>query len=452
MNSIDKQKVDVVLGTFFGDEGKGKVIDYLTSKNGYTVNVRANGGNNAGHTIEVNGKKHVFHLIPSGILNEDTTVIIGNGVVIDPEVLKREIDTLKENGISIDNRLFISDSASIILPYHILKDKAQEVDRANEKIGTTGKGIGPAYADRANRYPLKVSDLVNNYKVFAINAIQVAINDLNYKKCFEENNLNEVEVSNLLCSFSKEYSEFLKPYVIDTRSKLYQEIKKGNTILCEGAQATMLDVDHGTYPYVTSSNATIGGILTGTGLSHKNINDVYGVLKAYASRVGEGPFVTEEKGEIGEVIRKLGHEYGATTNRPRRCGWLDLVALKYACQINGINKLAINHLDTIGKLDNFKLCIAYNYLDQKITPQNEQFNIRNYGNYEPIYECFEGNFSLEKAKDWNSLPKSVKEYINCIEDLTETPITLIGTGPKRENIIEIEKPKVKILKPYETSY
>ena len=237
-----------------------------------------------------------------------------------------------------------------------------------------------------------------------------------------------------------------------TGGKLYQEIKKGNTILCEGAQATMLDVDHGTYPYVTSSNATIGGILTGTGLSHKNINDVYGILKAYASRVGEGPFVTEEKGEIGEVIRKLGHEYGATTNRPRRCGWLDLVALKYACQINGINKLAINHLDTIGKLDNFKLCIAYNYLDQKITPQNEQFNIRNYGNYEPIYECFEGNFSLEKAKDWNSLPKSIKEYINCIEDLTETPITLIGTGPKRENIIEIEKPKVKILKPYETSY
>ena len=418
------KNVNVVLGAFYGDEGKGKVIDYLSGNAKYAV--RFSGGNNAGHQVEVNGVKFAFHLLPSGILNKNTKAIIGNGVVVDPKVLIEEINNLKEHGYSCDN-LYISEKAHVIFPYHIALDAMQEDIREN-KIGTTKRGIGPAYCDKFERCGIRMEDFISRrFKEL----LKVNVKNKNtILKAYKHDKLNFNEIYKEY----KEYAKILKPYVCDTTTMLHKAIKKNENILCEGAQATLLDIDFGSYPYVTSSNPTIGGVSTGTGIGARYINEVYGVIKAYSSRVGEGPYVTELLDETGNKIRELGHEYGTTTKRPRRCGWLDIVALNYAIRINGMTAIAMNHLDTVGKLDKIKICVAYEYKGKK----TEYFrtNMDFLKNSKPIYEEFDGNFGdISKCKTFDELPENAKKYVNRIEELTDTPVKFIGTGAARENII-----------------
>lgn len=418
-------KVDVVLGCFYGDEGKGKIIDYLSQKADITV--RCTGGNNAGHTIEVDGKKFAFHLIPSGILNKGTKAIIGNGVVIDPKVLIEEIEMVKENGYSVDN-LYISDRAHVIFPYHIEMDRLQEELRKEGKIGTTCRGIGPSYCDKYERCGIRMGDLVN--KRFEK---QLRKNVEERNNVFNLYHHQTVDIDEIIAQYTK-YAEYLKPYVTDTVTLLHEAIEKDEKILCEGAQATLLDIDFGSYPFVTSSNPSIGGICTGSGIGARYIGEVYGVIKAYSSRVGEGPYLTEDKTEVGDLIRELGHEYGTTTKRPRRCGWLDLVALKYAVMVNGITGLAINHVDTIGKLDEIKLCVGYKR-NGKISMQFST-DLEEIENCEPVYETFEGNFGdLSNIKKREDLPENAQKYLNRIEEIVKTPIRFIGTGAGRDAMI-----------------
>lgn len=418
------KNVDVVLGTFYGDEGKGKIIDYLSTKADYTV--RCTGGNNAGHTINVNGKKYAFHLIPSGILNKNTKAIIGNGVVIDPKVLIEEINNLEDEGISTSN-LYISDKAHIIMPYHIKMDELQEELR-NNKIGTTKRGIGPAYCDKFERCGIRVMDFISDR--FATIARENIERKNEIFKLYGKETLNADKIIAEYIELSKK----LKPYVTDTVYMIHKAIEQDKKIVCEGAQATLLDIDFGSYPFVTSSNSSIGGICTGSGIGAKYIGNVYGVLKGYSSRVGEGPYITEQVNEIGDLIRELGHEYGTTTKRPRRCGWLDAVALKYAVILNGITALAINHVDTIGKMDKIKLCVAYkkgNNIDMKFSCDEEYLK-----DIEPVYEEFEGNFGdISNIKRRKDLPENAKKYLNRIEELVGVPIKFIGTGAGRDNMI-----------------
>ena len=418
------KNVDVVLGTFYGDEGKGKIIDYLSTKADYTV--RCTGGNNAGHTINVNGKKYAFHLIPSGILNKNTKAIIGNGVVIDPKVLIEEINNLEDEGISTSN-LYISDKAHIIMPYHIKMDELQEELR-NNKIGTTKRGIGPAYCDKFERCGIRVMDFISDR--FATIARENIERKNEILKLYGKETLNADKIIAEYIELSKK----LKPYVTDTVYMIHKAIEQDKKIVCEGAQATLLDIDFGSYPFVTSSNPSIGGICTGSGIGAKYIGNVYGVLKGYSSRVGEGPYITEQVNEIGDLIRELGHEYGTTTKRPRRCGWLDAVALKYAVILNGITALAINHVDTIGKMDKIKLCVAYkkgNNIDMKFSCDEEYLQ-----DIEPVYEEFEGNFGdISNIKRREDLPENAKKYLNRIEELVGVPIKFIGTGAGRDNMI-----------------
>ena len=418
------KNVDVVLGTFYGDEGKGKIIDYLSTKADYTV--RCTGGNNAGHTINVNGKKYAFHLIPSGILNKNTKAIIGNGVVIDPKVLIEEINNLEDEGISTSN-LYISDKAHIIMPYHIKMDELQEEIR-NNKIGTTKRGIGPAYCDKFERCGIRVMDFISDR--FATIARENIERKNEIFKLYGKETLNADKIIAEYIELSKK----LKPYVTDTVYMIHKAIEQDKKIVCEGAQATLLDIDFGSYPFVTSSNPSIGGICTGSGIGAKYIGNVYGVLKGYSSRVGEGPYITEQANEIGDLIRELGHEYGTTTKRPRRCGWLDAVALKYAVILNGITALAINHVDTIGKMDKIKLCVAYkkgNNIDMKFSCDEEYLQ-----DIEPVYEEFEGNFGdISNIKRREDLPENAKKYLNRIEELVGVPIKFIGTGAGRDNMI-----------------
>lgn len=421
-------KVDVVLGAFYGDEGKGKVIDYLSGS--ADVSVRSTGGNNAGHTVTVNGVKHAFHLIPSGILNESTIAIIGNGVVVDPKVLIEEIETLKSLGYSVNN-LYVSDLAHVIMPYHVEMDKLLELRRGKNKIGTTARGIGPAYCDKHERSGIRMRELIgSHFREIATRNIQ------------EKNNLFKfydyptIDLEKTIAEYEK-YAEYLRPFVKDTVLFLHKAISENKKVLCEGAQATLLDIDFGSYPFVTSSNPTIGGICSGSGIAARDIGEVYGVIKAYSSRVGEGPYITEQVNEIGDTIRELGHEYGATTKRPRRCGWLDLVALKYAIMVNGITGLAVNHLDTIGKLDNFKLCVAYNHKGD--INMNFSTDIDYLNECEAVYEEFEGNFGdISNVKTREELPENAKKYLNKIEEIVGVPIKFIGTGAGRENMIVVK--------------
>lgn len=418
-------KVDVVLGTFYGDEGKGKIIDYLGGK--ADVALRATGGNNAGHSIEVDGEKYVFHLIPSGILNKGTMAIIGNGVVIDPKVLIEEIETLKSKGKDV-SKLRISTKAHLIFPYHIGLDKMLEENRGNNKIGTTARGIGPCYCDKYERCGIRVEDLYSD-KFEEL----VTRNVTNKNKIFKIYNYPEYDSKEIIKEYKK-YARTLKKYVCDTTSLIHKLLSEDKKIVCEGAQATLLDIDHGSYPYVTSSNPTIGGIITGSGINAHDIGEVYGVMKAYSSRVGAGPFVTEQDNQIGDLIRELGHEYGATTKRPRRCGYLDLVALKYAVLVNGITALCMNHLDTIGNLDTIKLCVAYERNGKRIEAftTNEKELLES----TPIYEEFTGNFKdISGIRKKEDLPENAKKYIKRIEEYVGVPIKFIGVGASREEII-----------------
>ncbi len=422
---MSRSKVDVVLGTFYGDEGKGKIIDYLGSN--ADIAVRCSGGNNAGHTIEVDGIKFAFHLIPSGILNKGTIAVIGNGVVVDPKVLIEEMENLKEHGYSANN-LRISDKAHIILPYHVEMDKLLEENRGSNKIGTTARGIGPAYCDKYERCGIRAEDLISDRFEELL-----TININNKNKIFEMYGHETVDLEKTLADY-KEYAKILKPYITDTVTLIHNALDEGKKVICEGAQATLLDIDFGSYPFVTSSNPSIGGVCTGSGVGARDIGEVYGVLKAYSSRVGAGPYVTEQNNEIGDTIRELGHEYGTTTKRPRRCGWLDLVALKYAVRLNGITGLAVNHVDTIGKLDNIKLCVAYNCNGKETTDFSTNVDFLN--NSYAVYEDFDGNFGdISNCKSFEELPDNAKKYLRRIEEFTGVPVKFIGTGAGREDMI-----------------
>ena len=419
------KKVDVVLGSFYGDEGKGKIIDYLGGK--ADVAVRSTGGNNAGHSIEVDHEKYVFHLIPSGILNKGTIAIIGNGVVVDPKVLIEEIKSLEKKGRDVSG-LRISNKAHVIFPYHIEMDKMLESNRGAKKIGTTARGIGPCYCDKYERCGIRVEDLYsNNLKE------KIKINVENKNRMFKLYNFPELDYESIYNEYKK-YAKILKKYVCDTTILIQDLIKQDKKIIVEGAQATLLDIDFGSYPYVTSSNPTIGGIIAGSGINAHQIGEVYGVMKAYSSRVGEGPYVTELKNKTGDLIRELGHEYGATTKRPRRCGYLDLVALRYAVLVNGITALCMNHLDTVGKLKEFKLCVGYKY-NGKIT-KDFTTNEKILNKSTPVYETFKGNFlDISKVRKYEDLPNEAKKYIKKIEEFVGVPIKFIGVGAGREEMI-----------------
>ena len=419
--------VRVVVGTQWGDEGKGKYIDMLAEQS--DIIVRFSGGNNAGHTIVANGAKYALHLIPSGILHTDKTCIIGNGVVVDPAVLLKEMKGLNERGITTDH-LLISDRAHLIMPYHIGLDELQENFRGNNSIGTTKRGIGPCYADKIERSGIRMCDFIDKDEFIKKVKANLELKNLIIEKVYG----GKPYQAEAIIEEYLGYAEKLKRYITDTTSILAEAIDDGKNILFEGAQANFLDIDFGTYPFVTSSNPISGGVCTGSGLGPIYINEVYGVLKAYTSRVGAGPFPTEQINEIGDTIRELGWEYGTTTGRPRRCGWLDTVMIKYAAKINGLTALAINHVDTIGKLKEIKLCTGYKYNGHTIRYFPASLN--ELAKCEPIYEVFEPwNEDITNIKSFDKLPENAQKYLNRIEELVGVKIGLIGVGKDREHVI-----------------
>lgn len=417
----------IVVGTQWGDEGKGKYIDMLAADSDLVV--RFSGGNNAGHTIVADGIKYALHLIPSGILHNGKTCIIGNGVVIDPAVLIKEINGLNEKGINTDN-LLISDRAHVIMPYHKALDELQENFRGENSIGTTKRGIGPAYSDKTERSGIRMCDFIDE-EVFAQKVrYNLEVKNLIIEKVYGG---ERFDADKIIAEYS-EYAKFIRKYVADTCSMIFDAVKSGKNVLFEGAQATFLDLDFGTYPYVTSSNPIAGGVCTGAGIGPVYINEVYGVMKAYTSRVGAGPFPTEQINEIGDTIRELGWEYGTTTGRPRRCGWLDTVMIRYAAMVNGLTGLAINHVDTIGKLDKIKLCIAYKKDGKEIT----QFpsSLKELAKCEPVYETFDSwKEDISGVRKFDDLPENAKKYLRRIEELAGVKIKLIGVGKDRSQTI-----------------
>lgn len=425
-------KVDVVIGCFYGDEGKGKVIDYLAEH--ADIAVRATGGDNAGHTIEADGVKYVMRLTPSGILSGHTIAVLGNGMVLNPQVLLEEIANLKAHGFDVDHHLKISEKVQIIFPYHRMLDRALEKARGGSKIGTTGKGIGPAYCDKYERSGIRMEDLYEaNFKEKLQHAVEAKKALLKFYDP-EDTTIDEaLDFEKIYAEYSN-YAEQLKPYMCDTVTYLHKALEEDKNVIVEGAQATLLDIDFGSYPYVTSSNPTVGGMVTGSGLSAGDIGNVYGVIKAYSSRVGEGPYVTELLDETGDKIRELGHEYGTVTHRPRRCGWLDLVTLKYAKRLNGLTALCVNHLDTIGKFDKIKVCVAYD-CNGTVT-EDFTTNLTVLNSAKPVYKEFEGNFGdISGCKTYEELPENAKAYISFIEEYIGVPVKFIGTGAGRDAMI-----------------
>lgn len=421
----------VIVGTQWGDEGKGKIVDLLTRD--ADIVVRFQGGNNAGHTIVLKGEKFVFHLIPSGILYENKICVIGSGVVVDPMVLIEEIRELKQRGyLKDDSQLVVSEEAHLILPYHRRIDVAR--DRVF-KIGTTGRGIGPAYEDKVARYGIRMVDLMDE-EVFRkkLNA------NLLHKNAYLSEVLKEkpFEPSEIFDEFLR-YQREIGKYVKDTSSMLYDEIQKGKHILFEGAQGALLDVDHGTYPFVTASNTVAGNACAGSGIGPTLIDSVVGVAKAYTTRVGEGPFPTELKDDVGHRIREKGGEYGATTGRPRRCGWFDAVVVNHAIRINGIEEMAITKLDVLNEFDTLKICVGYRINGKTIhhVPSHLELMERS----EPIYEELEGwRRDLRGAKTVSELPVQTQRYLKRIEELTRVKITIVSIGSERDETIVLKNP------------
>ncbi|WP_053992228.1 adenylosuccinate synthase [Mangrovimonas sp. TPBH4] len=419
--------VDLLLGLQWGDEGKGKIVDVLTSK--YNIIARFQGGPNAGHTLVFNGKKHVLHTIPSGIFHEDTVNVVGNGVVIDPVIFKKELDKLAEQGVDYKKALLISRKAHIILPTHRLLDAASEASKGKAKIGSTLKGIGPTYMDKTGRNGIRVGDIEladwkDKYRSLADkheDMIKFYNVDIQY-------NLKELETE-----FFEAIATLKTLTFIDSEEYLHQSMKSGQTILAEGAQGSLLDIDFGTYPFVTSSNTTAAGACTGLGIAPTQIGEVFGIFKAYTTRVGSGPFPTELFDADGETMAKVGHEFGATTGRPRRCGWLDLVALRYACQINGVTQLIMMKGDVLSGFKTLKVCTAYNYKGEEIT--HLPFNIEE-ENVTPIYTEFKGwNEDLTEMTEASQMPKALNDYIDFLEKELEIPITIVSVGPDRKQTI-----------------
>lgn len=419
--------VDLLLGLQWGDEGKGKIVDVLTSN--YNIIARFQGGPNAGHTLVFNGMKHVLHTIPSGIFHEDASNLVGNGVVIDPVIFKKELDKLEEQNVDYRRSLLISRKAHLILPTHRLLDAASEASKGKAKIGSTLKGIGPTYMDKTGRNGIRVGDVEldgwkDKYRALA-NKHEAMIDFYNVNIQY---NLEELEVEFF------EAIEVLKSLTfIDSEEHIFQAQKSGKSILAEGAQGSLLDIDFGTYPYVTSSNTTAAGACTGLGVAPNQIGEVFGIFKAYTTRVGSGPFPTELFDDVGETMGRVGHEFGATTGRSRRCGWLDLVALKYACQVNGVTQLMMMKADVLSGFKNLKVCTAYKYKGEEIS--HLPFNIEEH-NITPIYTEFKGwKEDLTSMDDASQLPKELNGYIDFLEKELDTPIKIVSVGPDRKQTI-----------------
>lgn len=421
----------VILGSQWGDEGKGKIVDLLAPDYDYVV--RYQGGSNAGHTVIVNNKKYTLHLIPSGILHKGVKNIITNGVVVDLEELLKEMESVKEVAQDFEGKLYISDRSHIVFPYHKLLDSLSEKAKGKDKVGTTLKGIGPTYMAKYARNGIRMVDLFDA-KYFRV-VLEKAMNEAKEitEKVYNEKfnlDINQVYEKTL------QMFEKIKNLITDTSLLLHNELLKGKKVLFEGAQGTMLDVDMGTYPYVTSSNASALGICNGTGVSPKLIGKakVYGVSKAYVTRVGEGPFPTELSDDIGNRLREEGHEYGSTTGRPRRCGWLDLVALKFACRINGLDGIIITKLDVLDKFSEIKVCVAYEYEGAVITEFPASLKILE--KCKPIYKTLKGwNTTTKGLKDKSKLPKEAEEFIKTIEEETGVKVVMLSTGPERSEYL-----------------
>ena len=417
----------VVLGTQWGDEGKGKIVDLLTEQAAAVV--RFQGGHNAGHTLVVNGEKTVLHLIPSGILRENVTCMIGNGVVLSPEALLKEIAKLEEQGVPVRDRLRISPACPLILPYHIALDQAREVARGKEKIGTTGRGIGPAYEDKVARRGLRLGDLLNKEK-FAEKLKEV----LEYHNFVLVNYLKAEPVDyDLVLAEALEMGEQLKPMMEDVTCALHKLREAGAKIMFEGAQGSLLDIDHGTYPFVTSSNTTAGGTATGSGFGPLYLDYILGITKAYTTRVGSGPFPTELFDDVGAGLAERGHEFGSTTGRARRCGWFDAIALKHAIQVNSVSGICLTKLDVLDGMDEVKVCVGYKKAGSDCTiPMHSD----DYDGLEPVYETLPGwSESTVGAKSLEDLPANAKAYIEYVEKAIGAPIDIISTGPDRSETI-----------------
>ena len=419
--------VDVLLGLQWGDEGKGKIVDYFAPD--YDIIARFQGGPNAGHTLYVEDKKIVLHQIPSGIFHQHTVNLIGNGVVLDPVTLKRECDIVASFGIDVKKNLFISERTNIIVPTHRALDKASESQKGEGKIGSTLKGIGPAYMDKTGRNALRAGDLLD--KSFISNYIKLR---LKHQKLLDNFHFNE-DISAWEEEFF-EAVEFLKSLnIVNGEYFINNKLSKGKKVLAEGAQGSMLDIDFGTFPFVTSSNTISAGVCTGLGVSPNKIREVIGVTKAYCTRVGSGPFPTELNDATGEELRKLGSEFGATTGRPRRCGWLDLVALRYACMINGTTQLVMTKADVLDAFDQLNVCTAYSINGNE---QDEVPYQMNKLNIEPRLEAFRGwKTDTTQIKDSAALPAVMKEYINFINSYVQAPVTYVSNGPGRDQLVKI---------------
>jgi adenylosuccinate synthase len=414
----------VVLGAQWGDEGKGKIVDLLTPH--FAIVGRYQGGHNAGHTVYVGGKKFVLHLIPSGILHEGVTCIIGNGVVVDPQALFKEIEELSTLGVQVGDRLLISDRAHLILPYHRELDVLSEARRGERKIGTTSRGIGPAYEDKIGRRGIRVCDLVDTKAL----ADDVRANVDARNQIIKETSLDWKQVYDELLG----YGERMRRWTTDTSLYLATAMREGKRVLFEGAQATMLDIDHGTYPYVTSSNASIGGVCTGLGVSPRAIDGVLGVAKAYTTRVGEGPLPTELFGDMAERLRESGQEYGASTGRPRRCGWYDAVVARYSARINGLDALALTKLDVLDGLDEIKICTAYRIGGRTVT--EFPADLASAGPVEAVYETMPGwKEPTRGARSWDDLPREARKYVDRLQEVSDARVSIVSTGSDREETI-----------------
>ncbi|MCT7444402.1 adenylosuccinate synthase [Aliarcobacter cryaerophilus] len=412
-------KADVIVGIQWGDEGKGKIVDMLAQK--YDMVCRSQGGHNAGHTIWVDGVKYVLQLIPSGILNPKAINIIGNGVVVSPSNILKEMSQFG----SLVGRLYISDKAHLNLSFHALIDQAKERLKGEKAIGTTGKGIGPAYSEKVSRNGFRVGDLLNPSKLcddileyFVQN--RAIFDVLDIKTPTKTELLNELE----------DYSSKLAPYITNTTNMVWKALEENKRVLLEGAQGTLLDIDHGTYPYVTSSSTVSGGACTGLGLNPKDIGDITGIVKAYCTRVGNGPFPTEDFTHYGKTMGEVGKEFGAVTGRKRRCGWFDAVAVRYASRLNGCDKLALMKLDVLDGFDKIKVCVAYNYNGERI-----DYMPSNMDNVEAIYEEIDGWDSVVGIRKYEDLPINAKKYIEKIEEITNVKVGIISTSPERDDTI-----------------
>jgi adenylosuccinate synthase len=419
----------ILVGAQWGDEGKGKIIDVLTEQ--ADVVVRTQGGNNAGHTVHINGQKYILHLVPSGILRKKKVCVIGNGVVVDPVSLVGEIRALRELGIKIKGNLFLSETAHLVLPYHRELDAQREALKGKHKIGTTKRGIGPAYGDKAARTGLRVIDLTNPDRFRTQLALKIKENN-GVLKAFGAKPLSFKKVHDAY----RAAGDYLKPFVTNTVILLHAALRRGDDILFEGAQGTFLDIDHGTYPYVTSSNTTAGGSCTGSGIPPHRMDRVVGVMKAYTTRVGEGPLPTENA-EIADMLHAMGREFGATTGRPRRCGWFDSVATRHACMVNGIDQLAITNIDGLDTVQTIKVCIGYRDGSKRYdyVPNDIEVLAR----CQPIYAEFPGWVTpTSAAKHWNQLPVKTRDYLKALADLTGAKLAIASVGPGREQTIFVQ--------------